>query len=122
MGENIMNWTLLSRYLSILVLCKCLRIVCCESNNGQDDQGQIGCQKRSTSGSDYVGKANITIFGISCQRWSDTEPWDHNFTDVGDHNFCRNPGGYYGGVWCYTSDPEIEYQYCSVPLCPPNQK
>ena len=95
-----MNWTSLSRYLSILVLCKGLRIVCAEPNSGQEDQGQIGCQQRSTLGRDYVGEANTTVEGIPCQGWSDTYP------HVGDHNFCRNPDGD-SKVWCYTNDLEI---------------
>ena len=114
-----MNWTTLSRHLSILVLCKCIRSVCAEPNNGQEDQRQIGCQQRSTLGRDYVGDANTTVDGIPCQRWSDTEPHDHDFTHVGDHNFCRNPDGHHSKLWCYTTDPEHRHQYCLVPFCPP---
>ena len=110
-----MNWTILSRYLSILVLCKCIIIVCSKSNSGKDDQRQIGCQQRSNLGRDYVGKANTTTRGIPCQKWSDTEPWNHDFTHVGDHNFCRNPDGLLlSEVWCVTTDPEVEYEYCTV--------
>ena len=47
----------------------------------------IGCQQRSTLGHTYVGKANTTVDGIPCQKWSDTEPHSHTFTHVGDHNF-----------------------------------
>ena len=67
-----------------------------------------------------MGEANTTIDGISCQKWSDARQYDQNFTHVGDHNFCRNPIGSGGSqVWCYTTDPEVPYQYCSVPFCPP---
>ena len=111
-----MNWTLLSTHLSILALCK---HVCSEPIRGQDDRTQIGCQQKSTSGRDYLGEANITVDGIPCQKWSDTEPHDHSFTHVGDHNFCRNPVGDPDGVWCYTTDPGFRQQYCPVPFCPP---
>ena len=37
----------------------------------------MDCQQRSTSGRDYGGKANTTVDGIPCQRWSDKEPHDH---------------------------------------------
>ena len=82
--------------------------------------GKFGCQERSTSGRTYVGVANTTVHGIPCQRWSDTNPHDQSFTHVGDHNFCRNPiGASQSQVWCYTNDPELEKQNCSVPFCPP---
>ena len=73
-----------------------------------------------TSGRSYEGEANTTVDGIPCQRWSDTEPHEHSFTHVGDHNFCRNPNGAsQSQVWCYTTDPGHEQQNCSVPFCPP---
>ena len=81
---------------------------------------QIGCQQRSTLGHTYVGKANTTVDGIPCQKWSDTEPHNHTFTHVGDHNFCRNPyGASLPQVWCYTTDPDHARQNCSVPFCAP---
>ena len=50
----------------------------------------------------------------------DSQPHDHQFTNVGDHNYCRNPvGSPHFGVWCKTSDPNIREDYCSVPFCPP---
>ena len=108
-------------YFSCLTIISILGIGFPRSSRGQEEQEQIGCQQRSTLGCDYVGEANTTVDGIPCQRWSDTEPHDHPFTDEGDHNFCRNPGGY-SGVWCYTTDPDVEYQYCSVPFCLPSKQ
>ena len=85
----------------------------------EKESRQIGCQQRSTSGRDYMGEANTTIDGIPCQRWSETHPHDHDFTYVGDHNFCRNPNGAsQSQVWCFTTDPKIQSQYCTVPFCP----
>ena len=75
----------------------------------EKESRQIGCQQRSTSGRDYLGEANTTIDGISCQRWSETQPHDHDFTHVGDHNFCRNlNGASQSQVWCFTTDPKIQ--------------
>ena len=83
---------------------------------------KIGCQQRSTSGRSYAGEANTTVDGIPCQRWSDTEPHNHNFTDVGDHNFCRNPEGVVAPqVWFHTTDHEVLFQYVSS-LLPPSEK
>ena len=77
-----------------------------------------GCQHRTTLGRSYAGEANTTIDGIPCQKWSDTDPHDHSFTHVGDHNFCRNPiGASQSQVWCYTTDPELQVQTCLVPFC-----
>ena len=91
------------------------------SKPNEEENSKIGCQQRSTSGRDYVGEANTTIDGLPCQRWSETHPHDHDFTHVGDHNFCRNPdgGNSQSQVWCYTTDPEVESQYCLVRFCPP---
>ena len=114
-----MNWTILScSYLSILLLCKCIGIICSQSSKGRVDHKQVGCQQRSTLGRDYVGEANTTLDGIPCQKWSATQPHDHRFTNLGDHNFCRNPAAQGSGVWCYTTDSDIPDQRCSVPFCP----
>ena len=85
-----------------------------------EERDIIGCQQKSTSGRSYEGGANTTVDGIPCQKWSKTHPHNHNFTHVGDHNFCRNPdGAIESQVWCYTTDPEQERQNCLVPFCPP---
>ena len=104
--------------LSVFVFCVITIVVLSQASS--KGQRQLGCQHRSTSGRDYVGETNTTIDGIPCQRWSDTEPQDHGFTHVGDHNFCRNPiGTSEPQVWCYTTDPEHLRQNCSVPFCSP---
>jgi len=34
-------------------------------------------------------------------------------------NKCRNPeSNFYAGVWCYTTDPDMRWEVCDVPLCP----
>jgi len=35
---------------------------------------------------------------------------------VGDHNYCRNPDDG-EKAWCYTTDPQAEWEYCNVPTC-----
>ena len=95
-------------------------ILCDKSGIIPADQNDVGCQHRSTSGRDYRGNANTTKTGIPCQRWSDNQPHEHPFTNIGDHNYCRNPvGSQNTQVWCLTTDPTIEAEYCSVPFCPP---
>ncbi|CAG0893432.1 unnamed protein product [Darwinula stevensoni] len=37
------------------------------------------------------------------------DSWSH-------HNYCRNPSGK-ERPWCFVSDPEIQWEYCSIPMC-----
>ena len=75
------------------------------------------CQHLSTDGRDYRGMINTTTSGIPCRKWSSPENY-YKFTHLGDHNYCRNPKGEEGGLWCYTTDPDIEWENCSIPFCP----
>ena len=53
-----------------------------------------GCQEEATRGEDYMGTMNTTAGNLTCQAWSATEPHSHGKTDVGEHNYCRNPGAH----------------------------
>ena len=73
------------------------------------------------SGSDYRGKVNVTVSGLSCQRWSAQYPNQHFFTHarypaagLGGHSSCRNPGGMHTEPWCYTTDPLVRWERCDV--------
>lgn len=59
----------------------------------------------------YSGTVAITRCGKECQNWAVDTPHEHNFNDVGGHNFCRNPDGE-PGTWCYTTDPEQRWDFC----------
>ncbi|KAL0963270.1 hypothetical protein UPYG_G00351990 [Umbra pygmaea] len=71
----------------------------------------------------YQGHFNNTSSGIACQRWSQQDPHRHRFSvDVipelrNAENFCRNPGGESEKPWCYTTKPDIRWEYCNVPKC-----
>ena len=96
----------------------CFSIV--SSELAEEVAKKIGCQQMSISGHSYTGEAKTTVDGIPCQKWSDLKPHDHGFTYVGDHNFCRNPWVPLDSrVWCFTTDPAVQFQYCPVPFCPP---
>ena len=90
----------------------------------QDDPD---CQEGSPLGASYSGKVNVTASGRSCQVWSTSEPHEPKYTDMGkvgeteagDHNYCRNPDGDFGGVWCLTTDPDTRWEHCPVPICGP---
>jgi len=74
-------------------------------------------------GSDYVGDVSVTASGRKCQNWLDQTPHKHDFAHLGNHNSCRNLD--FGndeaplGAWCYTTDPNIRWEFCSqIPECP----
>ena len=66
----------------------------------------------------YTGSVNETKRGRTCQNWNETSPQKHEHTDVGEHNFCRNPSGDVNrGVWCFTTTKYVRWEKCNVPLC-----
>ncbi|KAI8502392.1 hypothetical protein Bbelb_199800, partial [Branchiostoma belcheri] len=71
----------------------------------------------------YRGTVSVTSSGRMCQRWDSQTPHRHLFTPSDyptsglERNYCRNPDGD-SRVWCFTTDPEILYEYCDVPACP----
>ena len=76
----------------------------------------VGCMP--TDGTPYLGNVNTTKSGLACQMWSVDTPQDHNYNDVGDHNYCRKLSGLnLPSPFCYTTDPEKRWEYCDVTLC-----
>ncbi|KAM4706427.1 muscle, skeletal receptor tyrosine-protein kinase [Discoglossus pictus] len=71
----------------------------------------------------YQGNVNTTISRIPCQKWSQQSPHRHRrlpevFPEMSSsENYCRNPGGESERPWCYTTDPAVRWEYCSVPKC-----
>ena len=86
------------------------------SVGSQDDNE---CQEGNPLGESYSGRVNVTASGRTCQVWAAQEPHGHDNADVGEHNHCRNPDGDLGGVWCFTTDPDKNWEHCSVPICAP---
>jgi len=78
-------------------------------------------------GRQYVGHRSVTESGKQCQAWASNSPHEHQYTNddmysdgsmVDASNYCRNPdSGWNEGVWCYTTDPDTEWELCDVPLC-----
>jgi len=67
----------------------------------------------------YRGCQAETISGNTCQKWSMQNPWKHAYNEtkypedgVGDHNFCRNPKAEKETVWCWTTNPEVPWEFC----------
>ncbi|XP_058502441.1 hepatocyte growth factor isoform X1 [Solea solea] len=74
------------------------------------------------NGEDYRGPMDHTESGKECQRWDLDEPHKHlyhpkRFPDKGlDDNYCRNPDGRHR-PWCFTTDPNTPWEYCSIKVC-----
>ena len=90
--------------------------------------GDEGCQSKASRGVEYRGEENRTGDGRACLVWSETGHWVlEGNPEVGDHSYCRNPGGVAEAVWCLTSSAPNSskpdgFGYCSVPMfyqCPP---
>ena len=60
----------------------------------------------------YAGDLNMTTSGRTCKVWADTK-----MAGVGEHNYCRNPDRTSGGPWCYTTDPDKYWEFCSISRC-----
>ena len=84
-----------------------------------DKVEHIDCQTLDLPepGSDYVGDVSVTASGRKCQNWLDQVPHKHEFTELGNHNSCRNlhfsRDDAPQGIWCYTTDPKVRWEFCS---------
>ena len=81
----------------------------------------------TVAGTDYSGHINKAKNGLSCQRWDSQTPHKHHYIDkemfpeknlTKAEDYCRNPDRLEsGGPWCYTTNPNIRWAYCDVPMC-----
>ncbi|KAL0628552.1 Prothrombin [Plecturocebus cupreus] len=78
-------------------------------------------------GTNYRGHVNVTASGIECQLWRSRYPHKpeinsttHPEADL-QENFCRNPDSSTMGPWCYTTDPTVRREECSIPVCGENR-
>ncbi|XP_061195059.1 uncharacterized protein LOC133203254 [Saccostrea echinata] len=79
--------------------------------------------KDTENGVGYRGKRDTTRDGILCQRWDRNTPHRPHGTInfpgsslSAQENYCRNPQNDIS-PWCYTTDPNIRWQYCDIPFC-----
>ena len=74
----------------------------------------------------YTGHTSVTENGRQCQAWTSQTPHSNLYTDDSDFpdesiadasNYCRNPANDWSRLWCYTTDPDVTWEKCIVPLC-----
>lgn len=68
----------------------------------------------------YEGKISETVTGLTCQHWSKNRPHEPKYRPRRpkfSKNYCRNPDNDENGPWCYTTDPDVRFEYCDVPKC-----
>merc|ERR1719352_2205966 len=66
-------------------------------------------------GAAYQGLKDISTSGRECMNW--VKQGKEKGEGIGNHNYCRNPGGKKDKPWCYTVDPAVEWEFCEVPKC-----
>lgn len=60
----------------------------------------------------------LTQFGVSPKAPHMHRRTPQVFPELIDaENYCRNPGGENERPWCYTKDPAVTWEYCSVFPC-----
>ena len=79
-------------------------------------------------GEEYLGTVNTTVNGHTCQAWTSDFPHERTgnsrlaayYPDVSieaAENYCRNPSRDPLGIWCYTTNPDVNWEMCDLPLC-----
>ena len=77
----------------------------------------------------YHGNVNVTRSGRMCQSWKSQCPQRHwqipkdVVKSKNDSNLCHNPDSSApDGPWCYTTDPNVRWEYCNISRFPPRGK
>ena len=78
---------------------------------GQSSGQEIESTTCQGPGVKYVGTLSTSSSGQHCQDWNSAKG------NIGEpHNFCRNPLNASPGVWCYTTNYYVRWEYCEVGL------
>ncbi|XP_045184991.2 prothrombin-like [Mercenaria mercenaria] len=73
---------------------------------------------------DYAGTKNITDTGYDCERWDNhIGDWNIDAAYLPEaslseaENYCRNPTSEQWNIWCFSSRPNVEWEYCDISRC-----
>lgn len=70
----------------------------------------------NTTRKDYTETLIHFVSSPKAPHWHRRTP--QVFPELSDaENYCRNPGGENERPWCYTKDPSVTWEYCSVSPC-----
>ncbi|XP_049760988.1 plasminogen [Elephas maximus indicus] len=78
---------------------------------------------KTGNGKSYRGTMAKTRSGLACQKWSDNFPHvpkyiPEKYPSEGlEENYCRNPDNDQHGPWCYTTNPDVRFEFCDIPEC-----
>ncbi|XP_053408178.1 uncharacterized protein LOC123560994 isoform X2 [Mercenaria mercenaria] len=124
---NLNNVTV-GRYIRIDIPRKGATLVLCEVKvyEGKSLQRAVtpGNSNCITDSTKWAGDIRHTVSGKTCQRWIENVPHNHGYhdktfpdgTEKDAENLCRDPLGE-GQPWCYTTDPDVRWEFCPVPHC-----
>ncbi|CAC5360613.1 unnamed protein product [Mytilus coruscus] len=93
---------------------------CPVSQCGADDQWtanySVSCTDEDcyTDSTTYQGKVTCTAAGITCDVWTNEAAMQAGPDK--NTNYCRDPDGT-GAPWCYSTDPNVRWDFCPVPKC-----
>ncbi|KAK3589343.1 hypothetical protein CHS0354_009984 [Potamilus streckersoni] len=98
--------------------------VWCDHDLAKWDIATLRCVDCFTSKSTYKSKISITQGGIPCQRWDSQSPHPHNLEPKDfieknislNEDYCRFVKSS-SKPWCYTTDSNLEWDYCAVEKC-----
>ncbi|KAM6470315.1 hepatocyte growth factor-like protein isoform 1-T1 [Liasis olivaceus] len=103
-----------------------LRAFCFQIKRCAEDVEAEDCYHGN--GEDYQGTISKTRKGITCRKWKEQSL--HTLQDISpllpdvrlEQNYCRNPDNDSHGPWCYTMDPNTQFDYCAIKPCAEDKK
>lgn len=69
-----------------------------------------------TSHRGQIFLAMLTTLSVVCISWDSQSPHSHEYAFAKDHGiYCRNPYWESKGPWCFTTDPNKNWECCNIP-------